>query len=390
MRCWRGLWRRRPRAAALGLALLGLGACGAPPMQLTRALFAERTPEPGLVEGRYFCQIENVRGRLQEAPGQRRMAVDVAFPAASEQRLPPHLYAHGDQVANGDVVKATFALDQVESRRRWPEDYAPAGATTRTAMGLRLQDARYFRDGTVAAEVTFAGTVSVDAVGSVVPAPAGLPKTMAWQGLGVPTGLAPLLRAARRHAFGRLLGVSASAAHDRCDLVAWIGRDDRLLTHEDVLLLLQPWRALDLQRSLPDDRLDECALLVRVLHADGRVDYLRVPLPLLREGDDLTLARRGEQIVWSRRDVWRARMQAAAGDTAAWPEAGLQLASTRVAYGFDDLVPAARWPWQVVRTVLAPLAFAGDVLAWTNPVLRALIDSMMEKPQSFKPADSGR
>jgi len=364
-------------------------ACDAPPLTLTRALHRERPPQAQLVDGQFFCDVQAVRGDLAGPPGERALAVDVAFPQVADQNLPPHLQARGTMEAKEDVVRATFALSPADDRKRWPEDYAEAA--TRAAFGLRFQDARYFRDGTVAAEVTFSGTVAPGAVAQVVPLPPDLRSAPAWQAAAIPSGLAPLLRLVRRHAFGRLIGATPAAARDRCDPVAWVGPDDHVLRHEDVLLLLQPWQAVDLRRDPPPGlSVDECALLLRLVHVDGSVVYLRVSLPLLREGDDLLLVRLDREVAWSRREVWRARMLAAAGDTAAWPDLGLRLAATRIGYGFDELVPRSDLPAAILRTLLTPLAFAADVLAWHFPPLQYWLESIANPPRPFKPGGGNR
>lgn len=380
------------RLGLLPLALC-LSSCAAPPMTLTKALFRERPAVPDIVEGHYACDVEAVRGRLDQAPSARAMAVDVTFPEYSEQRLPAHLQAYGSTDSASDTVKATFALTPVEGRKRWPEDYARDGAT-RLGLGLRFQDARYFGDGTAAAEVTFAGTVSRADVARVVRSSHPGAAASAWQDLAIPQGLAPMLRLVRRHSFGHLLGVTSPGARDRCDLVAWLGSNDEVLAHEDVLLLLQPWRAVELERIPPTDiAFDECALLLRLVHQDGGVHYVRVPLPLLREGDDLALVPReqDQDVGWSRRDVWRAKMQPDAGPTEAWPEAGLRLAATRVPYGFDELDHPSKVPGAILRTVLAPVAFVVDVLGATNPMIQALINWFApDPPRPFKPAGGNR
>lgn len=367
-------WSGRRGAPLLLSVLVTLTACGAPPMTLTRRLHRERGSHVHVVESRFVCDIEAVRGRLDEAPAARTLAVDVAFRQASEQQLPPHMATYGASDANGDALTATLAMTPAVARKRWPEDYLP-DAVERQAVGFRFQDARYF-DGTVAAEVTFAGTVRPEAVAAVVVAPPASLAAAPWRGLEIPDGLAPALRSVRRHDFGRLVGVEGAAARDRCDPLAWLGPRDVVLSHEDVLLLLQPWRGLEMGRTVPDLEVDDCALLLRRVHRDGRTSYLRVALPVLREGDDLTLVRQQAVVAWSRREIWRARMHADAGPTLAWPSPGLHLATARVPYGYDDLQRASELPARILRMLVTPFTFAVDVLAWTNPALRWVVDQI--------------
>ncbi|MEZ5964866.1 MAG: hypothetical protein R3F56_13555 [Planctomycetota bacterium] len=368
------------------------GACSPLPMRVTESLFADEPVPPSLVPGNYWGRIEALRGRLEGGPGERVMAVDVVFAGASDQRLPARVRAYG-QEAGEDEVRTTFTLDAEDARRRWPEDYV-GDAAQRSGVALRLHDARYFQNGFAAAEVTFAGTVPTSAVATLV-APQQVPARVAWSARVIPQGLAPVLRLVRRQSFAELAGISATGEADRCDPIAWLGPSGRVLDHHDVLLLLQPWRLADEPGSAPIDvDVADCALLLRVLHPDGRIDHLRVPLALLREGDGLTLARRGDQVAWARRDVWRARLAPTAGASGAWPELGLQLASRRIVYGFDEVVTPSRVGRFLYRALLAPVAVALDILGSTNPVLGTIINWLFAKPQPsprpYKPSGGNR
>ncbi len=375
-------------SAALGLLFASLASsCGAPPMLLTKALFAPSEATAHLVEGRHACDIQAVRARLAEPPGGRALAVDVAFAEAREQRLPPHLHAYARSDTSADVVQATFSLSPADSRRRWPEDFAGSSAV-RVGLGLRLQDARYFGDGQPAAEVTFTGTVSPDAVLRRAPRaePSG---SRAWSTSAMPSGLAPALRAVRRHPWAQLAGENGDAS--RCDPVAWLGPMDRTLSHDDVLLLLQPWRSLELGRDAPADvSLEACALLLRLVQRDGRVDYLRVPLPLLHEGDDLSLVRQDNQVRWTRREVWRGRILAEPAETAQWPASTLALARTRIPYGFDELTYPSTIPGAIMRALVAPFAWSLDLLGWTNPLIQKLLETMVEPKKPITPTGTSR
>ena len=356
-------------------------------MLLTKALLAPSEATAQLVEGRHACDIQAVRARLEEPPGRRALAVDVAFPEAREQLLPPHLHAYGRSDASTDVVQATFSLSPAEGRRRWPEDFAP-GSAVRVGLGLRLQDARYFGDGRPAAEVTFTGEVSADAVVQRVPGHEPS-RGRAWSTNAMPTGLAPALRAVRRHPWAQLAGANSDAS--RCDPVAWLGPLGRTLSHDDVLLLLQPWRSLELGRDAPADvSIEACALLLRLVQRDGRVEYLRVPLPLLYEGDDLSLARQDNQVLWTRREVWRGRILAEPAETAEWPASTLVLARTRIPYGFDELAYPSKVPGAIVRVLLAPFAWSLDLLGWTNPLIQKLLETMVEPKKPITPTGSSR
>jgi hypothetical protein len=377
-------------------ALLLAAGCGAPPMTLTKALFAERDNPPRLVEGRYVCDVRAVRQRPGD-PATRALAVDVAFQQPAAQALPPHLHAYSRPEPGADAVQATFSLTPAETRRRWPEDFAAVDAQP-AGLALRFHDARYFSDGMPSVEVTFAGSVSSAAAVEVV-ARSEVPRQaaraeLAEPGFGssnLPPALAGVMRAVRRHPWPALAGLDPPAAGFRCDPIAWLGPGGAPLSQEELTLLLQPWREVELRRrAAPDLAIERCALLLRLVGPAGDVHHLRVPLPLLREGDDLTLAGRDGRVAWVRREVWRGRMLAEPGPTAEWPASGLRLAQARVPYGYDDLVTPSTWPGAIARAVAAPFAWAIDVLAWTNPMLQALLRRMVGEPEPFRPTRSDR
>src|SRR5690606_7547878 len=274
--------------------------------------------------GRYVCDVEAVRGTLDAPPTERALAMDVTFRDAEEQALPPHLQAYGRTAA--DAVSLTVTLSPADARRRWPEDFV-ADARPQV-LDVRFQDARYFTEGGPGAEVSFAGEVPVHAV--IAPdAGAAIAAGAAWIDTAIPAGLAPVLRAVRRHPWVGILALRAHAANPeaegdragidldparvRVEPAAWLA-GERALDHEDVLLLLQPWREVALHRRPPEGiAVEDCALLLRLIDGAGRVSYARVPLVVLREGDDLDLACREDRVAWARREVWRGRMSAAPG-----------------------------------------------------------------------------
>jgi hypothetical protein len=369
-------------------ALFLLAACSAPPMTLTKELYRPHESSPVIVPGKFHCDVDAVRARLDEPPAARALAVDVTFPAAVEQQLPPHLQAYARSDQPSDQVSATFALRPADERRRWPEDYVP-DAAVRLGLSLRVQDARYFADGEPAAEVIFTGTARADAVAQPV-APGCVPTATAasWPKGPLPTGLAAVMRAVRRHPWAQVLG---RARDTRCDPVAWLGPGDEVLAHEDIVLLLQPWRSVELRRAVPSGlRADDCALLLRLVDRAGQREFCRVPLALLREGDDLVLHARQGGVEWTRREIWRARILADAGETASWPSTHLRLAHTRIPYGFDAVHRPVTWPGGLLRAVLSPLAWTVDLLAWTNPVLQKIIEALVDEPQPITPVRSGR
>jgi hypothetical protein len=377
----------------VGLAVLVAVAagCAAPPMRLTKWLLAD--PEPhrrvGLREDGYWGDVRGVRGQLDAAPGARRLAVDVSFP--DRRDLPSHLRTYGRagsaEPRGDDHVGATFVLAPTHSRRRWPEDYVGREAS-RGGLALRLHGADYFGDGSVGGEVIFAGRVPRAALATRCRPVVRERDARGWDIGSLPAScasLTPLLVAIGRHRWGRLLGIGDAKESLRFDPVAWLGPSDRVLEHDEVAQLLAPW-VLSGEPAAAFE-VDACGLLLRCTRADGAVEFWRVPLGLLREGDALTLVGGGEYVAWTRREIWTARMQADAGASAAWPDPGLHLASAQVRYTWGDVVPYAGLD-RVFASMLAPISAVIDVVAWTNPILQALVDVVV--PESFKPSQSKR
>lgn len=370
------------------VGLLSLAGCGPIKMTATRALMADR-PSYGEVTQGYEAQVLDVRGAMDVPAGERRLAVDVRVEQGAHGYLPLRLHAYAKPDGEG-AVRGTLVLGPESTRRRWPEDFVPTQAKRR-AMAMRVQDASYFKDGKLRADLVVTGEVALDAVvveeRGQVPAVSAQARR-AWEAQNLPEPLLPLLRGFAQHPWGALLHWTASG-DVRVDPIAWLGPEGRPVTHVALARAIDPFADGSVEATPTIDP-DGCSLLVRVVIDDGEVRHLRVPVPLLREGVDLMLWREDGVVRWTRREVWMGSLRAEPGVTAQWAAPEVRLAQTRLVYGWDDVYQRDQILRRLAQIVFAPATVAIDVLAATSPMIQALVELVVGPDESFAPPKSRR
>lgn len=367
---------------------LVLAGCGPFKMSATRALMDD-SPSYGEVSQGYEAKVLDVRGRMDVPASERRLAVDVRVEQGAHGYLPLRLHAYAKPDGEG-AVRGTLVLGPESTRRRWPEDFVPTQARRR-AMAMRVQDASYFKDGKLRADLVVTGEVAIDAV--VVEEHGSVPTVSAqarrsWEAQNLPEPLLPLLRGFAQHSWGALLHWSRSG-DVRVDPIAWLGPEGRPVAHATLARAIDPFADGNVE-STPAIDPDACSLLVRVVVDDGEVRHLRVPIPLLREGVDLMLWREADVVRWTRREVWMGSLRAEPGVTAQWTAPEVRLAQTRLVYGWDDVYQRDQILRRLAQIVFAPATVAIDVLAATSPMIQALVELVVGPDESFAPPKTRR
>ncbi len=366
------------------VACLVLAACGPFKMTATRALWAEKHTYDEASFG-YDAQVLDVRGAMEGPPAERRLAVDVRVEEDARGYLPMRLQAYATPDGEG-AIRGTLVLQPESPRRRWPEDYVPTQATRR-AMAMRVQDASYFRDSSLRSDVVVTGEVALAAV--VTEERGRVPdvsqvQRRAWEAHNLPEPLWPLLRAVAQHPWADLLQWSPGG-DVRVDPIAWLGPGGRPVPHAVLARALDPF-ADGVADEAPTVDPDACAMLVRVIVDAGAVRYMRIPVPVLREGIDLLLWRDADVIRWTRREVWMGQLRAEPGVTAQWSAPSVKLAQTRLVYGWDEVWERDQTLRRLAQIVFSPATMAVDVLAGTSPLIQALVELVVGPDESFTPS----
>lgn len=248
----------------------------------------------------------------------------------------------------------------------------PGGARFRAeSWDLRVTNATYFAQPYANARVRFFGSLPPEAIATVV-APDDLPKSLPAAPIPVSDALfdptARVLRAFVGHDWAALLMPNAPPRRFQTEPIAWLGPDGEVLPQPPVAGILD-----DDGYRPPHPQLERCSLLGRLKDPYGNELWVRVPVPVLLQGDHLQLARDGDRIDWRRSQIWRAIFVSGPSDATAALD--LPLRNRRFAYRWGEEVP----PWhlppalnEAKKIALTPLAVAADILVFGNPYLTNL------------------
>jgi hypothetical protein len=244
-----------------------------------------------------------------------------------------------------------------------------------TSWDLRVTDAAYFSQPQARARVRFHGFLDPAQVGRIL-RPAELPAELP---AAVPAGALPphaeerCLDAFAQHDWLSLLLPDSGLRARSATPLAWLDADGAVLP---------PGAAVDRAHG---------ALLGRLDTAFGP-RHVAVPLWLLLHGDDLELARHGDVVRWTRRQIWSAELGTGGADPDALERWRLPLLGDGFLWRYIRLVQPSKVPGYFLAGLLTPAAVACDVLAATNPGLQRLLHYLFG-PDQVEPVEipsSGR
>jgi hypothetical protein len=355
----------RPR---FGLCLLAIALL--PAGCLTRWLWHVDEATPALRTVDVPCAVQAIKE--QPPAGGRAARLLIAFTAEDVEGSPLHLRGHGSE-RPGVLALRPPRFDGGDWRALpGAERFVPQG------FALRVTRGDYFRTPAANARLEFEGTIAPRALAQEA-APGEVPP--AWRDLapmpGETGGWGMLRRCREGFAAQRWGAVIAGeqGRHWKQAALAWIGPGDRVLA-TDVMRAVLRDAGIDREVEVPAP--EACALLARLDDPWSGPRFVRIPLPVLLQGADLALERRGDRIAWTRTQIWDGELSADTALLAGLPDYPVALAGNAFVYRWSAQVRESRIVASIFKGLLTPLTAALDFAISTNGAVLALTELVHE------------
>jgi hypothetical protein len=342
---------------------------------LTRWLWQTDDVAPELRTVDVPCAVHAVKE--QPPAGGRPAQLLLAFTAADVEGSPLHLRALGGEQPGVLVLNAPRYEGGDWRALPGAERFVPQ------SFALRVTRGDWFRASAANAGIVFEGTIEPHELwGEIAPEKV----RPAWRKLAPmprePAGWGMLRRCLEGFAAQRWGGLIAGEDGRRWRQVAlaFVGPRDEVLGADVVRAVLGD-AGIDREVAVP--AAERCALLARLEEPwGGEQRLVRIPLPVLMHGADLSLERAGELVRWSRAQVWDAHLAPDAGALAGLPDYPVALAGNAFVYRWSAQLRESRIVASIFKGVLTPITAALDFAFATNGVVVALGELVHELVRS--------
>lgn len=279
---------------ATGAAILAAILCQG--CSLTGLLWAENRSAPELLFARGLCEVREVRGDFMARDP--AAAVEVEFSVQRDYQTPVEL--HGCTAQQPGRLRLLPPTGE-PSWFRLPgaEMFQP------TSWLFSVFRGSYFASASSRTKMEFAGILAPEKLGAILEAK-DVPAEVVWQ------------KGLTKSDVGHVLGESLTSFRKR-DWIALLTGKKRFTERDAVPLAIVSAGGNVVPPADVEEALAAAAVRVRTAEElakftlVGRLDggfgetlYVRVPLPVLLQGDDLQLARVGQRVFWRRTQVWQA------------------------------------------------------------------------------------
>lgn len=292
--------------ASLTLLLIGvlaLQGC------LTKMLWAEDLSGPPLMHTEALCRVHSIRGDFLASAASARSGVEIEFSVQREKDTPTEVEPFTPEAPGRLRLRPPVAE---ENWFRLPG----ASLFVPKMWEFGVYRGSYFATRDSSVPLSFVGDLRPDQIGELRPDSKAPSAWRRMRRLPQADNLHELLAAGLKTFGARdwvnlITGEVGFTEHDAVPL-SWLDAEGRVLSSKE------------LQERLITSRLDPATaedlakytLLGRLDGAWGDPLYVRVPLPILVQGESMRLKRFGERVLWERSQVWTGEL----GGRAAAPD----------------------------------------------------------------------